>query len=64
MKARGRPRKAEADKLQPVSTSVDPEVYAMLKRISEKRRIHVSEVLRRIITGRLKNSCSDAAISG
>lgn len=56
MKGRpGRPRKAEDRKLQPVSTSVEPAVLAMLQRIAARQRVHVSEVLRRLIVGRLES---------
>lgn len=55
---RGRPRKDEADKLQTVSVSIPPGVKRALNRIATRRGLKISEVIRRIIVGRLDPNIS------
>jgi hypothetical protein len=48
---RGRPPKG-VRRLQPVSTSVEPEVYAVLKRLAESNGLSVAAIARRVLAGR------------
>lgn len=55
---RGRPRKPEHEKLQPVTTSVPPDVYAILQRVADRHRLSVTELVRRLLTSKATNFVS------
>ena len=52
----GRPRKAEHERLVQVRTHVDADVAAVLQRIADRRGLTLPEVLRRVITGRVRQA--------
>jgi len=50
----GRPRKPESEKLVPVSTNLPPAMYAALKRAADARSIGLSDVVRVVLTSKLR----------
>jgi len=52
-KARGRPRKEDADRLRPLTTNLAAGEYEALCRIARRRDLTLSELAREIIANRL-----------